>query len=172
LTAQEYPNREANPVLHTVLVGIHAALGGLAFIAGIVAIRRERLFTVFMSALVGTIVFLAAALAVEWSRFSPAERVIFAALMALGVYMLVRGVQASRLLPSRTSGPTAQYISHLGFNLIALFDAFVVVLILDLGGPIWLMVTVAAVVAIAGHFLLRAVKHKLASRPTTEIHRS
>jgi hypothetical protein len=35
-------------VLHTVLIGIHAALGGLALVAGIVAIRRGRLFGGFL----------------------------------------------------------------------------------------------------------------------------
>jgi hypothetical protein len=49
---------------------------------------------------------------------------------------------------------------------IALFDAFVVILVLDLGAPVWLMVTAALVVAIGGHFVRRAIRDQL-TPPTT-----
>jgi hypothetical protein len=152
-------------MLHTVLIGIHAALGGLALVAGIVAIRRGRLFGVFLCSLIGTIVFLAAALVVEWSGLDTTEQVIFAALAALGVYMVIRAVQAARLRPN-LGRPSPAYVNHVGFNVIALFDAFVVILVLDLGAPVWLMVTAALVVAIGGHFVRRAIRDQL-TPPTT-----
>jgi hypothetical protein len=148
-------------VLHNVFIATHAGAGVLAFAAGVIAIPRGRLFAVFLWTLVGTIAFLMAALAVEWDALETTEQVIFAALTVLGVYMVIRAVQAGKIRPARTGGPTPAYVDHVGFNLIALFDAFVVILVLDLGGPIWLMMAVAVAVAIVGHFVVRAVKHRL-----------
>jgi hypothetical protein len=148
-------------LLHTIFIAIHAVFGGVAFFAGLIAIRRGALFSLYWWCLVGTMVSLAAAMIIAWGGWATAERIVFSALMALGVYMLVRGAQASRVLPARTNGVTARYMDDMGFNLIALFDAFVVVLVLDLGGAVWLMVTSGVGIAIIGHFVLRAAKPRL-----------
>jgi hypothetical protein len=148
-------------LLHTIFIAIHAVLGGVAFVSGVIAIRRGAMFTIYWWSLLGTMVSLAAAMAVAWSGWTMPERIIFSALMALGVYMLLRGLQASRVLPARTNGVTARYLDHMGFNLIALFDAFVVVLVLDLGGAVWLMVATGVAIAVLGHFVLGAAQRHL-----------
>ncbi|WP_102141025.1 hypothetical protein [Mycobacterium hubeiense] len=147
-------------LLHDVLIAVHAVFGGLAFVAGLVALRSGRLFAIFLWSLVGTIASLAGAVIVGWAAYTTAERIIFLGLTALGVYMVARGVGAAQLRPA--GGPsTRRYVSHLGFNLIALFDAFVVVLVLDLGGPVWLMVVAGVAIAVGGHFLLDAIEHRV-----------
>jgi hypothetical protein len=151
-------------VLHNVFIGTHAGLGVVAFIAGIIAMPRGKLINVFLWTVVGTIAFLVAALGVEWDTLDTTEQVLFAALTVLGIYMVIRAVQAVKVRPARTGGPTPAYIDHVGFNLIALFDAFVVIVVLDLGGPIWLMAAVAFVVALVGHFAVRAMKYRLAAQ--------
>jgi hypothetical protein len=151
-------------MLHTIFIAAHAVLGGAAFVAGLAALRRFAVFPVFWWSLVGTMASLVGAMVVAWSGWSTAERVIFSALLALGIYMLYRGAQAARTLPVRADGITDRYLDHMGFNLIALFDAFAVVLVLDLGGPAWLMVTVGVLIAVIGHFLLRAAKLRLVPR--------
>jgi hypothetical protein len=158
-------------VLHTVLIGLHAVSGGTSFFAGIVALRRGRLFWVHFWALVGTMVFLAFPIAVEWGGLGTAERAMFTAFMVLGLYMLWRAAQASRVRPTPETadrGPALSYVVHMGFNLIALFDAFTVILVLDLGGPGWLIVTAAVVVAVIGHQVRRSVESHLVRRSTSE----
>ncbi|RDH75153.1 hypothetical protein DVS77_27630 [Mycolicibacterium moriokaense] len=150
-------------MLHAVLIGIHAALGAVAFVAGFVAIRRGTLFDVHLWTLVGTIVFLAAAMVVRWPAWSTGERIVFSVLLGLGCYMLLRGAQAARARPGRAQGISTRYVEHMGFNLVALFDAFVVVLVLDLGGPVWLMVTVGVAVAVTGHLTVCVAKLRLTS---------
>jgi hypothetical protein len=46
--------------------------------------------------------------------------------------------------------------------LIALFDAFVVITVLNAGAPVWLVVASGVLIAVAGHFALRATKRVLA----------
>ena len=49
----------------------------------------------------------------------------------------------------------------MGFTLVALFDAFVVILVLDLGAPGWLVAAAGVLIAVAGHLALRAVRERL-----------
>jgi hypothetical protein len=149
--------------MHSILIGLHAAFGGVAFVAGVVAISRARLLVVFVWSLVGTIAFMMAALVEEWGGLHDSERIVFSALALLAVYMLIRAGQAWRERLRLKSEKSWAYLDHIGFNLIALFDAFVVVLVLDLGGAVWLMVTIGVLVAAAGHFLLRAVQSRAAA---------
>jgi hypothetical protein len=156
-------------MLHTILIAAHTASGLVAFVAGVVAIRRGRLFGVFLWSLFGTILFLVAALAVDWKELGAVQQGVFAALAALGVYMVLRGLQARSVRPIRASRPTADYVDHVGFNLIALFDAFVAVLVLDIGFPVWLVVAVAVLVAIVSSLVLRAIKHQLTAAESEDL---
>lgn len=139
---------------HTILIALHAATGGVAMIAGLVALLRPGLlFGTYLVALVATTVFLAAALAAEWTVLDTGARALFTAFVLLAVVMVVRGVLAGRL-----SAATPGYVEHVGFTLIALFDAFVVITVLNMGAPVWLVVASGVAVAVAGHFVLRLAK--------------
>lgn len=156
-------------VLQTLLISLHAGFGAISFFAGIVALRRGRLFRVHFWALVGTMVFLALPIATEWNGFDPGTRVMFVAFLALGLYMIWRALQAGRLTPrAGDRGPSRPYVVHIGFNLIALFDAFTVILVLDLGGPVWLIVAAAIVVAVIGHLVRHRLERHLVPGSSTE----
>jgi hypothetical protein len=75
--------------------------------------------------------------------------------------MVWRADQARRIRPSDSAGPSARYVGHVGFTLISLFDAFTVVLVLDLGAPGWLVAAAGVLIAVAGSFVLGAIRERL-----------
>jgi hypothetical protein len=137
-------------VTHNLLIGAHALCGLTCFVAGVAALRLSApgsaWFRVYLTALVGLVVFLLAAVAYDWRRLDATERYVYTALFALSLYMLWRGVRASARLANRAEGWRSKYIDDVGFTLISLFDGFVIVLAIDLGAPGWLV----AVIAVAG----------------------
>jgi len=138
---------------HTILIVLHAITGTVALLFGCVAHRRRVLFGTYLWSLVATVVLLAAAVAEEWGRIDTAARALFAAFVSLGLVMVLLAVGARRL-PAGSAG----YIDRVGFTLVALLDAFVVIMVLNLGAPVVLVVAAGVIVAVAGHFGLRAAK--------------
>ncbi len=147
---------------HTIFIAVHAVAGVVAFVTGCVALRRGAVFEGYFWSLVVMAFFLAVAVVVEWGDLDNPARVLFAAFVLLAGYLVWRAVQARRTRPDG-AGPSARYIDHLGFTLVALFDAFVVIGVLDLGVPAWLCAVVGVAVAVAGHYVLRALKVRLAA---------
>jgi hypothetical protein len=146
-------------MLHTVLITLHAVAGVVAFVAGCVALRNGTLFATYLWSLVATILLVALAVAEEWGSLDGAARVLFVAFVALGGLMVWRAARARRTRPAPGQGPPSdRYLDHVGFTLVALFDAFLVVAVLNLGAPGWLVATTGVGIAVAGHFVLRAVK--------------
>lgn len=141
---------------HAVLIALHAAAGLLALGAGMFALRDGRFFTVYLSSLAATTVFLAAAVAVNWPDTAPAARGLFTAFVVLALVMVGRAELARRGAPG-----TRAYVEHVGFTLVGLFDAFVVIAVLNAGAPIWLVVAAGVLIAVAGHFVLRWAKRVL-----------
>jgi hypothetical protein len=154
-------------MLHSVFIAVHAAAGVVAFAAGAVALRRGALFQLYLWSLVGMALFLVLAIAADWGQLDTASRVLFSAFVALAGVMLWRAVQAARLLPTGGAAPSAAYVNHIGFTLVALFDAFIVIAVLDVGAATWLVVAVGIAVAVAGHFVLKAVRNRLTSTAET-----
>lgn len=155
-------------MLNTVLIGGHALCGGISFVAGAIAIRRGRLFWLHWWALVGTMAFLAVLVALTWGDLDPGARLLFSAFGVLGLFMLTRCWLASRVRPRPADTvPAPRYLAHVGFNVIALFDAFTVILVLDLGGPVWLIVAAAVVVAAVGHRVRRLLERRLLLGPAS-----
>lgn len=138
---------------HTVLIALHAITGTVALLAGFVAHRGRLLFGTYLWALVATVVFLAAAVGEEWGRIDAAARVVFAAFVVLGLVMVWLAVDARR---APVLSP--RYLDRVGFTLVALFDAFIVITVLNLGAPVALVVAAGVVAAIGGHFAIRAAK--------------
>lgn len=140
---------------HAVLIGLHAASGGVALLAGLVAHRGRALFAIYLWALVAAIVLLVAAVVEEWGRIDAASRILFAAFAVLGGYMVWRAVRARRIQPAG-SVPSPRYVDHVGFTVVGLADAFLVITVLNVGAPVAVVAGVLG--AIAGHYALRAAK--------------
>lgn len=154
---------------HTILIGAHAVTGGVSLLAGLVAIgRRTPLFGVYLWSMVGMAAFLVAAVAEEWATLDVAAQVLFAAFGVLAGYMVGRAEQARRLRPAAGQRPVAAYVNHVGFTLIALFDAFVVILVLNAGAPVWLIVVAGVAVGVAGHYVLVAARRRITSPAAAE----
>lgn len=150
-------------MLHTVFIGLHAATGVVALVAGALALPRGRFFEVYLWSLVGMLGFLVLAVAVEWGQNDSAQRVLFSALTVLAVVMVARAWRARYSRPTTSTGPSHAYVHHVGFTLIALVDAFVVVTVLNAGAPVWLVVAAGVVVGVIGHFALGHVWNRLAA---------
>lgn len=111
---------------HTIFIAVHAVTGGIALLAGCVAIGRRALFGTYLWSLVAMEVFLVLAIAAEWAVIDVAAQVLFAAFALLGLFMLWRADQARRIRPTGSAGPSASYV-----------------------------------IAVAGHFVLRAARERL-----------
>lgn len=149
--------------MHALLIALHAGTGVIAMLAGGIALYRGRFFDVYLASLVATTLFLALAVAEEWTALDTGARVLFTAFTLLAVVMVVRAVLARRLLPVRSPA----YLEHVGFTLVALLDAFVVIAVLNAGAPIWLVVASGVLIAVGGHFALQATKRALAGEPAS-----
>lgn len=146
---------------HTVFIALHAVAGSLSLLAGCVAIRGRALFGTYFWALVAMEVLLVLAIAAEWPALTPPTRLLFGVLALLGVFMVWRADKARRIRPSGSEAPSARFVAHVGFTLIALFDAFIVVLILNRGASGPLIAVVGVLIAVAGHFALVAVRRRI-----------
>jgi hypothetical protein len=145
-------------MLHTVMIVLHATAGVVAFAAGSFALfppraeqRATQLFWVYLVSLGLLVVFLVGAMAAHWQELGTTERVIFSALLVLGLYMVRRALMAQGLLRRRGEAWRVPYMEHIGFTLISLWDGFVIVLAIDLGAPGWLVAVLAVLGVVAGN---------------------
>lgn len=145
-------------MLHTTMIVLHAAAGVTAFATGSGALfppqaeqRAKQLFGVYLVSLVLLVVFLVGAMAAHWQQLGTTERVIFSALLLLGLYMVRRAFSAQGLLRQRSQSWRLPYMEHIGFTLISLWDGFVIVLAIDLGAPGWLVAVLAVLGVVAGN---------------------
>jgi len=149
-------------VWHTIFITVHAASATTALIAGIVAVPRGRLFSVYLGSLVTMEVFLVLAIGVQWPARDGATRIIFAALAGLGAVVVWCGLQARRSRPGDDdAGLSSRYFASLGFTLIALVDAFLVIAVLNVGAPGWAGATTGVLAAVVGHIVLRVERRRL-----------
>jgi CDP-diglyceride synthetase len=155
-------------MLHGALIALHATTGVLSFAAGALAMRPGAsavTFRVYFWSLVAMLLFLAGAVAVAWPDLDSTTRLVYTGLAVLGAYMLWRANRARTLLARQERGP---FLDDIGFTLISLFDAFVIVAAADLGAPGWLVAVVGVVGALAGARVVNRVKaRETASRPAT-----
>ena len=143
---------------HTILIVIHAASGVLAFAVGCFAIRRPRLFRVYYVSLIVMATTLALAVAEEWSRIDAVSRIVFAGLTGLALFMLRRAERARRLDPTAGRAVAVRRYQHIGFTLVGLFAAHVVIQVRSFDAPLWLVLGSVAAASIGGHFVLDAVQ--------------
>ena len=155
--------------IHNVLIILHAAAATISFFAGgflVLSARNtltERWFSLYWWTLVGMVVLLAAAILVYWREYSGIERILFPGLFVLGLYMLYRARNANRLLTTQQDDWRHDYIEHIGFTLISLFEGFVIVAGLNSGLPVWLVALVAVLGVLIGRWSIGRAQRRVGS---------
>jgi hypothetical protein len=143
--------------VHLAAIVAHALFGAAALVTGVVALERgPRFLGVYLGCVIAMLASLGLAFAAEWAELDGPTRWLFAGLSGIGVVVLVRAVEAWRVRPGPGQVPTRRFRSAVGFTVVALTDAFLVVTVLDLGAPTWAVVATGIGVAVAGHFVLEA----------------
>lgn len=144
--------------MHEALVILHAVCAVGALIAGCAAVRWRAVTGAYVALLTGMLVFVAAAVGLAWPGLDTGGRTVFAVLLLLGAYTVFRAGRAWRAPRGASAGRSRPgRVRDLGFTLITLAEGFTIVLLIDLGAPIWLVAVVAVVIVAAGHLaVLRA----------------
>jgi hypothetical protein len=148
-------------VLDTIFVTVHAVAATVAFGAGLLAAPAGRFLGVHRGAMAVMALALVPAVLVDWSTTDPTARIVFTGLIGLAGVMVLRAELAGRRRPARTGGPTAAYLEHIGFTLIALADGFAVVAAIRAGAPGWAVGVMAVGVVAVGHLTLQVAKRRL-----------
>lgn len=155
-------------MLHSVLIGLHAAAGVLCFAAGLLCIPLRApeswRFRIYAGSLVAMLGFVIGSIAYSWVGLDVTTRLIFTGLAGLGLYMVWRMSRAYVRLSRQDMGWQPKYLDHVGFTLISLFDGFVIVGAIDLGMPVWLVVLAAVTGVVIGIQAMTRVKTRLVAR--------
>ncbi|TFV74355.1 hypothetical protein E4P39_12725 [Blastococcus sp. CT_GayMR19] len=146
---------------NTLFITLHAVAATLAFGAGVLSAESGRFLGVYRAAMAVMLAALVPAVLVDWAITDTTARAVFAGLIGLAGVMVVRAELAVRRSPVRTGGPTAAYLEHLGFTLIALADGFAVVAAVRGGAPGWAVGVLAVGVVAVGHLTLQLAKRRL-----------
>lgn len=153
--------------LHNILIILHAATATISFFAGCLLIfaptyiSNQRLFGLYWWSLIGMVILLIGAMLVYWNEYSDTERIVFPILLGLGMFMLYRAYNASRLLKAQQNDWKLGYVEHIGFTLISLFEGFVIVTVLNAGGPGWLVALLAILGVLLGRWVIGAAQRKV-----------
>ena len=151
-------------MLHDVLVWVHAALATVSFAAGLAVsfkyLRKRWLFMIYLSSLVGMTIAVVAAVSVGWREFALGAKIAFSGLIVLAFYMLWRAIQARQELIAQESGWHDRVIGHAGFTLISYFEGFVIVALLNAGGPVWLVAIVAVLGILGGQQVINLAQRR------------
>ena len=138
------------------LLALHAASASVALITAVFVRRRPRWFATYYWSMVAMVAFLVVGIAADLGARQPGVLVIDGALVALAGFMVWR-VEQARRLADHSSQRSAE---HVGFTVVGLVDAFVVVTLVGLALPGWLVAVVGAGIAVVGHLVI-------GHRPTT-----
>lgn len=155
---------------HAIFITAHAVTATIALLAGLIAMPRARLVGSYLASLVAMQVFLLLAIAAEWAINDVTTRLVFIGLAVLGAVMVWRGLRAVQIRPRRGDSPSARYVYHLGFTLIALVDAFLVVAVLNAGAPGWAVASTAVLVAAIGHVVLQGARRRIVASLPAQTH--
>ena len=145
-------------VLHTV-TGVACFFGAVMIAARLRDHGRQHpWWWVYLLSLVFLVIYMITAITAHWRALSPIERIAYPALAVLGWYMLLRGWQGFMEWYVPHEGWQLRLASHLGFNLISLFDGFVIVAAIDLHAPVWAVVVLALLGVLAGSWAVGRLK--------------
>ncbi len=163
-------------ILRTALLSIHAASGALGLIVGLYAIRPPEtdLFRVWprrtYSALVVVMtVSLVAVVVFDWTSIQATQQIVFGGLVVLAAVIVYRVLHAVRLAHRRSQGWQRAYINDIYFSYISLWEAFFIVLLIDVGAPLVVTAGVAVGVALLGALLIARYKRQLARQSPVEV---
>jgi len=148
---------------NTLFIALHAVAATIAFGAGLLSAASGRFLGVYRAAMAVMLAALVPAVLVDWGTTDATARVVFGGLIVLAGVMVARAELAVRRRPALTGGPTAAYLEHLGFTLIALADGFAVVTLIRGGAPGWAVGVLAVAVVVVGHLTLQIAKRRLVS---------
>ncbi len=156
-------------VVHDILIAVHAFGGVLAFVTGATVLtppvkqhaNRRWMFNLFLISIAILLVPLYLVISVDWPQFSFIEQAAFSGLGILGLYMARRAFQARQTLQTQFNEWMPRYMDHMGFNMIALFEGFIIVAAIDLGAPDWLVGVIAVVGLICGILSVNKIKSRI-----------
>lgn len=154
-------------MLHITLITIHACVAIVSFIFGLIVLRPPSkpgispLYRIYIFALWLMILSLIAVVSVDWVHLNMASRSVFVTLTLFAIYIGWRGWQATHQYRTRHEAWKKKYIDDVGFTLIALFDGFAIIFVLDLGAPVWAAVATGVLAAFVGRFGLARFKNKV-----------
>ncbi len=151
--------------MDTFFVSVHAVAATAAFIAGLAALPGGRLVRVHLAAVALMAAALVPAVLVDWRTTPAGARGAFAALSVLALVVVARAALAVRGRPQVTGGPTARYLGHVGFVLIALADGCAVVASIRAGLPGYAVAALALGVIAVGHLALGALQRRMVPAP-------
>ncbi len=145
--------------MYHLFIYLHAATASLSMLSGCYLIFTSEPckygFEVYFYLLVTMLVFMTAALAVDWQQLVLAQHFIFISLEALALYMIWRAFQAREELLNQRENWHKHFINHVGFTLISFFDAFVIVGAINLDLPVWAVVIIALAGVLGGNQIVK-----------------
>lgn len=160
---------------HNLLIALHAAAAVISFIVGVIILlppaawrsssNLDFLSKLFLGTLALMLVLLIGVIVVDWLGLDNIQRLIFSGLTALGVFMVWRAIQADYLLTNRPAGWQPKYTAHIGFDLISLFEGFIIISSIDLGAPVWLVVILALFGVLTGRWLVHLADSRFVRLP-------
>ena len=146
--------------IRAIFITLHSISATVGFFAGSflmvspVYTSSQRFFGLYWWTLVGMSVFLAGSILVSWVQYSVIERIVFPGLLALSLYMLYRAWNAKRLLQDQPDTWKHDYLEHIGFTLISLFEGFIIVSGLNAGLPGWSVALIGILGILIGRWLI------------------
>ena len=142
-----------------MFIALHAATASVALLAALGG-RRRRWFATYYWSLVAMLTFLVLAVAVDWAVRDAGRQAVAASLIGLGAVMVWKAERARR---ARCS-PGPDFVDDTGFTIVGLVDAFVVVLVFNLGVAGWVVAAIGAAIAAAGHLVIVTVRARSSRR--------
>lgn len=146
---------------HAVFILLHATFASVALVAAAFSSRGTRWFVTYYVSMALMLLFLVMAIAVDWAGRTLTEQAVNVALTALGAFMMLKAEWARRI----RWRSMRSFIGHVGFTVVGLVDAFVVVTMLNLGAPGWLVGIVGLAIALIGHLIIGVAQRRAASPP-------
>jgi hypothetical protein len=157
--------------IRAFLITLHSVSATVSFFAGSflmispVYTSSQRFFSVYWWSLLGMSVLLAGTILVYWVAYSAVERIVFPGLLVLSLYMLYRARRAKRLLQDQQDTWRHDYLEHIGFTLISLFEGFIIVSGLNSGLPGWSVALIAIAGVLLGRWLIGVAQRRVEQEP-------
>lgn len=153
--------------LWLLFIILHTISGLVCFISGCLLLsvkgkKYKNVLPVFIASLVGLIIFLVGAIISHWGELDTATRSVYIGLFFLSLYMMYRALRARQKLIANMSR-NLSFVDDIGFPLIALFNGFIIVALIDLGAPAVVVIIGAVAAAIIGGRMIEKRKRKLSS---------